>query len=78
MKILHTADIHLRGDKDERWEALQKLIENGKENKVSIFAICGDLFDKDVDAESLRPKIRELFSNTGFKVLIIPGNHDKD
>jgi len=78
MKILHTADIHLRGDKDERWEALQKLIETSKENKVSIFAICGDLFDKDVDAESLRPKIRELFSNTGFKVLIIPGNHDKD
>ncbi|MDY7018770.1 MAG: metallophosphoesterase [Chloroflexota bacterium] len=78
MKILHTADIHLKGDKDERWEALQKLIEIGKENKVSSFVICGDLFNKDYNAENLRPQIREVFSNTGFKVLIIPGNHDKN
>ncbi|PIX27279.1 MAG: DNA repair exonuclease [Chloroflexi bacterium CG_4_8_14_3_um_filter_45_15] len=78
MKILHTADIHLREYNDERWEALQKLIEVGKGNKIDIFIICGDLFDKDVDAENLRPQIRETFSNTGFKVLIIPGNHDKD
>jgi DNA repair exonuclease SbcCD nuclease subunit len=26
----------------------------------------------------LRPKIREIFSNIPFKVLIIPGNHDSD
>jgi len=63
MKILHTADIHLREYQDERWETLQTLIELGKEAKVSIFVICGDLFDKDVDAEKLRPQIRELFSS---------------
>jgi DNA repair exonuclease SbcCD nuclease subunit len=78
VKLLHTADIHLREYQDERWEALQKLIEVGRQNKVEIFTICGDLFDKGVDAEDLRPQIREVFSNTGFKVLIIPGNHDSD
>ena len=78
VKILHTADIHLREYKDARWEALEQLVEIGRENEVSIFAICGDLFDKDIDAENLRPKIREIFSNIPFKVLIIPGNHDAD
>ena len=78
MRVLHTADIHLRESHDERWEALLSLIDIGKENKVDIFAICGDLFDKDIDAETLRPQIREVFSNTSFKVLIIPGNHDSD
>lgn len=78
VKILHTADLHLREYGDERWEALRELIQIGKQNRVGVFAICGDLFDKDIDAENLRPRIRELFSNTDFKVLIIPGNHDKD
>ena len=67
MKILHTADIHLREYDDDRWKTLQKLIEIGKQEKVEIFVISGDLFDKDIDAENLRPKIREIFSNTGFK-----------
>ena len=52
VKILHTADIHLREYKDERWEALEELVEIGKRNKVAIVTICGDLFDKDIDAEN--------------------------
>ncbi|MCK4385983.1 MAG: metallophosphoesterase [candidate division Zixibacteria bacterium] len=78
MKILHTADIHLKGYEDERWKVLQKLIEIGKKEKIEIFVISGDLFDKGIDAENLRPKIREVFSNTGFKIILIPGNHDSD
>jgi DNA repair protein SbcD/Mre11 len=76
MRILHTADIHLREYEDERWKALQRLIEIGKMEKVEIFVISGDLFDKDTNAENLRPKIRKIFSNNGFKVVLIPGNHD--
>lgn len=76
MKILHTADIHLRGYGDQRWIALKKLIEIGKKDKIELFVICGDLFDANIDAENLRPKIREIFSNNGFKIIIIPGNHD--
>ncbi len=76
MRILHTADIHLREYGDERWKTLQKLIGIGKREKVEIFVISGDLFDKGIGAENLRPKIRKIFSNTGFKVILISGNHD--
>jgi len=76
MKILHTADIHLREYEDDRWKTLKKLIEIGKEREVEVLVISGDLFDKGIDAENLRPKIREIFSNNGFKVVLIPGNHD--
>ena len=34
MKILHTADIHIRKYEDERWETLQKLIKIGKKKKL--------------------------------------------
>lgn len=78
MKILHTADIHLKEYEDKRWEALQRLIEVGKEEKIEVLVISGDLFDKGINAENLRPKIREVFSNTGFKIVLIPGNHDRD
>ena len=78
MKILHTADIHLKEYNDERWKTLQELIEIGKKEKIDIFVVSGDLFDKDIQAENLRPKIRGIFTNTGFKIVIIPGNHDAD
>jgi len=78
MKILHTADIHLKSYDDDRWKALQELIEIGKKEKIEVFVISGDLFDKGIDAENLKPNIREIFSNTGFKIILIPGNHDKD
>ena len=76
MKILHTADLHLREYEDDRWKTLQKLIETGKKEKVEIFVISGDLFDKDANAENLRPKIRNIFSRNGFKIVLLPGNHD--
>ncbi len=76
MKIIHTADLHLKEYKDERWKALEELMAIGKKAKIEILTICGDLFDKDIDAETLRPKIREIFSNNGFKIVLISGNHD--
>lgn len=78
MKVLHTADIHLREHDDERWETLLKLIKAGKKEKINLLVISGDLFDKGVDAEKLRPKIRKIFSDNGFKVVMIPGNHDQE
>jgi exonuclease SbcD len=78
VKILHTADLHLKEYEDERWKALQELIRIGKKEQIEIFVISGDLFDKGIDAENLKPKIREVFSRTGFKIVLIPGNHDSD
>lgn len=76
MKILHSADIHLRSVDDERWKSLQLLLSIARDQKVDVFVISGDLFQKDRDAEMLRPKIRELFSDNEFPVIILPGNHD--
>ncbi len=78
MKILHTADFHLKEYGDDRWECLQRLVEVGKRERVESLLISGDLFDRGIDAENLRPRIREVFSGTGFKIVIIPGNHDRD
>jgi DNA repair exonuclease SbcCD nuclease subunit len=78
MKILHTADLHLRQYGDERWLTLEELIRIGKNENIGVLLICGDLFDKGINAEDLRPKIRELFSNNDFKVCLIPGNHDAE
>lgn len=78
MKILHTADIHLKEFGDERWQTLEKLIEVGRREKIDFLIISGDLFDKNFEAGQLRPKVRQVFSKTGFKILIIPGNHDQN
>lgn len=78
MKILHTSDIHLKKFEDERWDTLIKLLKIGKEKKVEIFAISGDLFDKEYIAEDLRPNLRKIFSNNGFNILLLPGNHDSE
>jgi exonuclease SbcD len=78
LKILHTSDIHLLEYQDERWKALEQLVKIGRKEKIDVLAISGDLFDKGVDAEKLRPYIREIFSKTGFKILILPGNHDEE
>lgn len=76
MKILHTADIHLREYNDERWEALCKIVELGNEKNVDAMMICGDLFDRTVDAIRLKSKVRELFSELSYMIFIIAGNHD--
>jgi DNA repair exonuclease SbcCD nuclease subunit len=68
----------LRREGDERWEALQKIIEAGKKENIDILVISGDLFDREVNAEELRGKIRWLFSDVEFEILIIPGNHDRE
>jgi DNA repair exonuclease SbcCD nuclease subunit len=76
MKILHTADLHLREYNDSRWLALQEIIGLGKAERIDVLAISGDLFENHGDAQQLRPKIRELFADADCPVLIIPGNHD--
>lgn len=77
MKILHTSDIHLQNFEDERWFCLEKVLEISNNSNIDVLAIAGDLFDKNIDAEDLRPKLREIFSGNGFKIIILPGNHDK-
>jgi len=77
VKILHTADIHLKAGNDKRWSALQEIINIGIEEGIDLLIISGDLFDKTCDAERLRPEMHKIFSGTGFETILIPGNHDE-
>jgi exonuclease SbcD len=78
LKILHTADIHLRQDDSETVEALEQVLAEAKANNVDLLTIGGDLFDSPEDAESLRPQLRDLLKDNPFDILAIPGNHDED
>lgn len=78
MKILHTSDLHLTRDNNERWQALDILIQLGMKEKIDIFVIAGDLFDKGIEGEDLRSKMRSILSDKNFTTIIIPGNHDQD
>lgn len=78
MKILHTADVHLREDDSETVDALQQVLAEAEENDVDLLTIGGDLFDSPEDAEALRPELRELLSGNSFDIVAIPGNHDED
>lgn len=78
-KLIHTADVHLRPDTRERYEALQAVIDTAITRDVDVLTIGGDLFDRPEDVETLRGDLRtDLFSDLPFEILLIPGNHDID
>ncbi|MEA2056871.1 MAG: DNA repair exonuclease [Patescibacteria group bacterium] len=76
-KIIHTADVHLTNSNDERWQALVQVLKLAKKEKADVVTISGDLFDTDFSATKYRAQLRSLFSNNGFPIIIIPGNHDQ-
>lgn len=77
MKIIHTADIHLSENNPERIEALKEIISICVEEEADLLLISGDLFDKNIDAGSLKTDVRPFFSDNDFDTLVIPGNHDE-
>jgi DNA repair exonuclease SbcCD nuclease subunit len=77
MRIVHTADLHLRSNRDERWHALEAVIESAAREGAQVLVIAGDLFDRDVDAPVLKAEMRHRFEHFGGRVVIIPGNHDE-
>ncbi|MDY6820983.1 MAG: metallophosphoesterase [Deferribacterota bacterium] len=77
VKILHTADLHIRNFNDDRYSTLTHLIDIAKNENVDLFIISGDLFDSGTNAEKLRDKLRQLFNKCSFYTLILPGNHDQ-
>lgn len=90
MKILHCSDIHLGkrpfGSEifsnkryEDYYKAFNQLAEKAIENKLDVFMITGDLFDKrDLSPDNLRRSevIFEKLKNANIKVLLIEGNHD--
>lgn len=78
MKILHTADVHLREDDSTTIEALEQVLNKAEDENVDLLTIGGDLFDSAGDADSLRPKLRDKLSDNPFDIIAIPGNHDAE
>lgn len=78
IKLIHTADLHLSNKKPETINALDEILTIARKEEVDIVTISGDLFDSALDADNLRPRLREKFSNNDFDIIVIPGNHDSD
>ncbi len=76
IKILHTADLHLDEEREERWAALAEIVKLGREEQIDVLVISGDLFDQHTDVERLRSRWREIWEDADFQTLILPGNHD--
>jgi DNA repair exonuclease SbcCD nuclease subunit len=77
VKLLHTADLHLKKGDDERLEILSWLLQKAAQMEADLFIIAGDLFDTDTDATLLRQRVRGMFDSARCKVLVLPGNHDE-
>jgi len=76
MKILHTADLHLKKDKPEQLDILRWIIDTSNSRDVDHVIIAGDMFESDADASTLRSEVKKIFENAKASILIIPGNHD--
>ncbi|MGM0366272.1 MAG: metallophosphoesterase family protein [Actinomycetota bacterium] len=76
MKIIHSSDLHLNKNCPERAEALDRILEAGQKQKAEAVLIAGDFFDSKADSDYFRPVLRQKFNDIGFKVYLIPGNHD--
>jgi DNA repair exonuclease SbcCD nuclease subunit len=77
-RVLHTADVHLHGERPARRDALEAVLSLAAERDVDVVTIGGDLFDRPDDVESLRADLRnDLFADRPFEILLIPGNHDE-
>lgn len=90
LKILHTGDLHIGkkfsdypADTKEklsaaRLDSLGQMMTYANENKVDLFVISGDMFDRTNIAKDQIIKTAKLLNTFKGKVLILPGNHDYD
>ncbi len=85
MKLIHTADLHLKKsfnninfDKKTRQEDLWITFENivRASNDVDFLLLCGDLFEREFFSLSDFKRFFQTLESTRAKVLICFGNHD--
>lgn len=88
-KIFHAADLHLGMAfrdksstikdvlKEDRFNALQKIINDSNKNEASFLVLAGDTFDTvNVSLEVITRAVKILGGFLGEAVLVLPGNHD--
>jgi len=87
MKFLHTADwqIGMKADhvgaaadkvREQRLEAVRRLVNIAKENAVEFVLVAGDLFEDNGVDRTMILKTADLLGSCGRPVFLIPGNHD--
>ena len=76
IKLVHTADIHLKREDPFRLNILSWIISKTKELADGLI-IAGDLFENNTEASFLRGSVREIFEKIqNLPIFIVPGNHD--
>lgn len=76
MRLLHTADIHLK--EKEHLETLRVVLKTAAENDCEAVLVCGDLFDKDSSVRTLEPLLAKVLEEFRGNIFILPGNHDAE
>ncbi len=74
MKILHTADLHLK-DK-VTLGCLENIVAAAHDCEAII--IAGDMFDKNSSYQAIEPDVLKILESYSGDVFIIPGNHDRE
>ncbi|MGO3752224.1 MAG: metallophosphoesterase family protein [Peptoniphilaceae bacterium] len=90
MKILHTADLHLarfyRGAlpkektilrREELWKSFENTVEYINNNKIEIFLLCGDIYEREYFTDLDMKRFRDILNTLkNTEIFIIGGNHD--
>jgi DNA repair exonuclease SbcCD nuclease subunit len=87
MKFLHTADFQIgmkanhvgaasERVREQRLEAVRRLVDVAKENEADFILVAGDLFEDNGVDRTLVLKTVDILESFGRPVFIIPGNHD--
>ena len=89
IRIIHTADIHLgmgyknwqnekakKAAREERFEAMKRIVHYANDNSADYLVIAGDLFDKISVSSAVVKEAVKILNESLIPVVIIPGNHD--
>ncbi len=76
MQIGITADLHLRENNIERFNAFKSILNTLRYKGIKNLIVAGDLFDKETLDYSLFEKICYDFKD--IEILLLPGNHDEN
>lgn len=74
MKILHTADLHLKSR--EHIPLVDTIIHAANQENVDLIIIAGDLFDVANQGRDLESALLPIWKKFRGDILVVPGNHD--
>ena len=78
MKIAFTADLHLtsRAQNPERFETLENLLDDMRNQGLEMLVVAGDLFDESRQNYAEFEQLCRDPNNQEINITVIPGNHD--